>query len=101
MSANVAGALFDKLLGNALFLKGDETEVLGCVVFALVDRPDDLANVAELAEMLLDLVLANTGIGELTNIDLAGLDIRLLNCDTFTLELIVVRLYMCITKMLP
>ena len=98
MSTNVAGALLNQLLGTALLLEGDETEVLGCVVFALVYGPDDLANAAELTEMLLDLVLANTRVGELTHIDLAGLDVRLLNCDTFTLELIIKQqFYVCVS----
>ena len=86
LSSNVTGALLDKLLGNALLLEGDEAEVLGRVVFALVNGPDDLTDGAELTEMLLDLVLANPRVGELTNVDLSGLDVCLLYCDTFTLQ---------------
>ena len=86
MSSNITGALLNQLLGNALLLKGDEAEVLGRVIFALVNGPDNLANSAELTEVILDLVFAHPRVRELTHVNLTGLNICLLNCDTFTLQ---------------
>lgn len=88
MSTNVTRALLNQLLGNPLLLECDKTEVLGGVVLALVYRPDDLTDSAVLTKMLLDLVLANPGVGELAYIDLSWLNVSLLNCDTFPLKII-------------
>ena len=87
MSADVTRALLNQLLGHALLLKSDEAEVLGHVVFALVDGSDDLADGAVLAEVLLDLVLTHPVLGKLADINLTGLNVCLLDSDTFPLKI--------------
>ena len=80
-------ALLNQLLGHALLLKSDEAEVLGHVVLALVDGSDDLADGAVLAEVLLDLVLTHPVLGKLADINLTGLNVCLLDSDTFPLKI--------------
>ena len=87
MSADVTRALLNQLLGHALLLKSDEAEVLGHVVLALVDGSDDLADGAVLAEVLLDLVLTHPVLGKLADINLTGLNVCLLDSDTFPLKI--------------
>ena len=87
MSPDVTSALLNQLLGHALLVKSDEAEVLGHVVLALVDGSDDLADGAVLAEMLLDLVLTHPVLGKLADINLTGLNVCLLDSDTFPLKI--------------
>ena len=83
----MTSALLNQLLGHALLLKSDEAEVLGHVVLALVDGSDDLADGAVLAEVLLDLVLTHPVLGKLADINLTGLNVCLLDSDTFPLKI--------------
>ena len=83
----MTSALLNQLLGHALLVKSDEAEVLGHVVLALVDGSDDLADGAVLAEVLLDLVLTHPVLGKLADINLAGLNVCLLDSDTFPLKI--------------
>ena len=87
MSPDVTSALLNQLLGHALLLKSDEAEVLGHVVLALVDGSDDLTDGAVLAEVLLDLVLTHPVLGKLADINLTGLNVCLLDSDTFPLKI--------------
>lgn len=87
MSPDVTSALLNQLLGHALLVKSDEAEVLGHVVLALVDGSDDLADGAVLAEVLLDLVLTHPVLGKLADINLTGLNVCLLDSDTFPLKI--------------
>ena len=87
MPPDVTSALLNQLLGHALLLKSDEAEVLGHVVLALVDGSDDLADGAVLAEVLLDLVLTHPVLGKLADINLTGLNVCLLDSDTFPLKI--------------
>ena len=86
MSSNDTGSLLYQLPGNALLLEGDEAEVLGRVVFALVYRPDDLSDGAELTKVVLDFIVGNPGTGEPAHVDFARLDVCLRDFDTFTLQ---------------
>ena len=83
----MTSALLNQLLRHALLLKSDEAEVLGHVVLALVDGSDDLADGAVLAEVLLDLVLTHPVLGKLADINLTGLNVCLLDSDTFPLKI--------------
>ena len=83
----MTSALLNQLLGHALLVKSDEAEVLGHVVLALVDGSDDLADGAVLAEVLLDLVLTHPVLGKLADINLTGLNVCLLDSDTFPLKI--------------
>ena len=86
VSSNLTGSLLYQLPGNALLLEGDEAEVLGRVVFALVYRPDDLSDGAELTKVVLDFIVGNPGTGEPAHVDFARLDVCLRDFDTFTLQ---------------
>ena len=81
-----AASFLNQLLGDPLPLEGDEAEVLWFIVLALVDGSDHLGNVAELAEVLPDLVLTQSGLRQLSDVHLALLDVRLLHSDGFVLN---------------
>ena len=85
VSSDDATSLLDQLLSHALSLERDETEVLGLVVLAFVDRSDDLGDGSVLAEVFLDVLFSQSRVGQLANIHLAGFDVCLLHSDTFTL----------------
>ena len=71
-----ATPFLNQLLRNPLSLEGDKAEVLRFVVLALVNRPDDLRNISKLTEVLSDLLLSQTGLRKLSNINLPRLDVR-------------------------
>ena len=79
VSSNFTGALLNQLLCDTLHLEGYEAEVL-------VYWPCNLKDSAELTEVILDLVLAHPGVGELTHVNLSRLDTCLLHSDTFILQ---------------
>ena len=79
VSTNIAGALLNQLLRNPLLFEGYVAEVL-------VNGPDNLADGSKLTEVILDLVFAHPEVGELTHVNLSGLDTCLLHCDTFILQ---------------
>ena len=80
VSSNVTGALLNQLLCDTLLLEGYEAEVL------VYWPPRNLTDGSEQTEVILDLVLAHPGVGELTHINLSGLDTCLLHRDTFILQ---------------
>ena len=88
MSSDDATSLLYQLLCHALPLERDETEVLGLVVLAFIDRSDDLGDGSVLAEVFLDVLFPQSRVGQLANIHLTGLDVCLLHGDTFALIII-------------
>ena len=87
MTVDSAASFLNQLLGDPLPLEGDKAEVLWFIVLALVDGSDDLADGAVLAEVLLDLVLTHPVLGKLADINLTGLNVCLLDSDTFPLKI--------------
>ena len=85
LALDVDRGLLEQLVGRLLLVVGDEAEIFGLVVFAPVDGSLDLDDVAELGEVLFDVVLGDVVL-ELADVDLALLRRGLLHGDLLALD---------------
>ena len=80
------GPLLDQLLGGLLPVEGDESEVLGFIVLALVHRSHHLGDGPKCGEVRLDLLVADSLWRKVAQVDLALLGLGLLAGDLLPLH---------------
>ncbi len=76
----------DDLLADTLLLECDEAKVLWLIVLGFVNRAHDLGDGAVLGQGGLYVLLGNTLSRQLADVDLAGLNIGLLDCALLALD---------------
>ena len=85
-SIDSRGAFLHQLLGRLLPVKGDKREVLWFIVLALVHGSHHLGHGAEGGKVCLDILIADTLGGQVAQVDLALLGLRLLAGDLLPLD---------------
>merc|ERR1719215_770355 len=71
LTVNSNCSLLEQSICRLLFVKGDETEVLGLAILTPIDRPLNFNNLTILSEMLSDSVLGDVGVLEFAHVNLA------------------------------